>query len=76
MRICCSVASDSFATPWIVTHQAPLSMGFPRQEYWSELPFPSSGVIPNPGIELESPTLAGRFSTTELLEKASDENSC
>ena len=53
-------------TPWTVAHQAPLSMGFPRQEYWSGLPFPTSGDLPNPGIEpmsLVSPALAGRFST-------------
>ena len=41
-----------FATPWTVAHQAPLSMGFSRQEYWSGLPFPSPGDLPNPGIEL------------------------
>ena len=40
-------------------------MGFPRQEYWSGLPFPSPGDIPHPGIELASPTLAGRFFTAE-----------
>ena len=45
-----------FATPWTVAYQAPLSMGFSRQEYWSGLPFPSSGDLPNPGIEPESPT--------------------
>ena len=50
--------SDS-AIPWIVAHQAPLSMGFPRQEYWSGLPFPSPGDLPHPGIEPESPALAG-----------------
>ena len=38
-------------TPWIVAHQAPLSMGFSRQEYWSRLPFPSSGDLPDPGIK-------------------------
>ena len=43
--------SDSFATPWTVAHQAPLSMGFPQQEYWSGLPFPSPGDLPNPGID-------------------------
>ena len=46
-----------FGTPWTTVHQAPLSMGFPRQEYWSELPFPSPGDLPNPGIEPRSPTL-------------------
>ena len=40
-----------FATPWTVAHQAPLSMGFSRQEYWSGLPFPSPGDLPNPGTE-------------------------
>jgi len=42
--------SDSFATPWSVVCQAPLSMGFSRQEYWSGLPFPSPGNLPDPGI--------------------------
>ena len=40
-----------FATPWIVAHQAPLSMGFPRQEYWSRLPFSTPGHLPDPGME-------------------------
>ena len=48
-----------FATPWTVTHQASLSTGFPRQEYWSGLPFPPPGDPPDPGIELQSPALAG-----------------
>ena len=48
-----------FATPWTVTHQAPLSVGFSRQEYWSGLPFPSPGDLPDPGIEPWSPTLQG-----------------
>ena len=43
-----------FVTLWTVAHQAPLSMGFPRQEYWSGLPFPSSGNLPHPGIEIVS----------------------
>ena len=46
-----------FATPWTVARQAPLSMGFSRQDYWSGLPFPSPGNLPNPGIEFRSPTL-------------------
>ena len=46
-----------FATPWTVAHQAPWSMGFSRHEYWSGLPFPSPGNLPNPGIEPRSPTL-------------------
>ena len=44
-------------TPWTITRQAPLSLGFSRQEYWSGLPFPSPGELPNPGIEPRSPTL-------------------
>ena len=52
-----------FETPWVVAHQTPLSMGFPRQEYWIGLPFPSPGDLPDPGIETESPALAGRFFT-------------
>ena len=44
-------------TPWTVTLQALLSMRFPRQEYWSGLPFPSPGDLPDPGIELVSPAL-------------------
>ena len=46
-----------FATPWTVTHQAPPSMEFSRQEYWSALPFPSPGDLPDPGIEPGSPAL-------------------
>ena len=46
-----------FVTPWTVAYQDPQSMGFSRQEYWSGLPFPSPGDIPNPGIELKSPAL-------------------
>ena len=60
------VISDSFATPWILACQAPLSMGFSRQEYWSGLPFPPPGDLPNPGIKPMSPALVGRFFTTEL----------
>ena len=53
-----AVLSDwLFATPWTVAHQAPLSMGFYRQGYWSGLPFPSSGDLPNPGIKLRPPAL-------------------
>ena len=55
----------SFATPWTVARQAPLSMEFSLQEYWSELSFPSPGHLPDPGIEHESPVLADRFFTTE-----------
>ena len=51
--------------PMTITYQAPLSMGFPRQEYWSGLPFPSPGDLPNPGIEPMSPALACGFFTPE-----------
>ena len=61
--------TNSFVTPWTVDWQAPLSMGFPRQEYWSGLPFPSPGDLSDPGIEPVSPALAGGFITTELPGK-------
>ena len=44
-----------FRTPWTIAHQAPLSMGLSQQEYWSGLPFPTPGTLPNPGIEPTSP---------------------
>ena len=52
-------------TPWSVAHQAPLSMGFPKQEYRSGLPFPPPGDLLDPGMKLASPSLAGGFLTTE-----------
>ena len=60
--------SCSAATPWTVVHQAPLSLGFSRQEYCRGLPIPPPGDLPDPGIEPESPgspVMAGRFFTTE-----------
>ena len=60
------------ATPWTVACQAPLSMGFARQEHWSGLPFPPPGDLSNPGIKLVSPVapaLAGRLFTTEPPER-------
>ena len=57
---CCLVAeswSSSFVTPWTVAHQTPLSIGFPRQEYWSGLPLPPPGDLPDPGIKPASPAL-------------------
>ena len=50
-----------FVTPWTIAHQAPRSMGFSRQEYWSALPFPSPGDLPDPGIEPGSPALRGGY---------------
>ena len=63
----CSVMSRLFCNPWTVAHQAPLSMEFSRQKYWSGLPFLPLGALSNPGIKLSSlasPVLAGRFFTT------------
>ena len=57
-----------FATLWTAAHQALLSKGFPRQEYWSKLSFPLPGDLPDPGIEpvsSASPGLTGSFSTAE-----------
>ena len=62
-----------FATPWTVVFQAPLSMGFFRQQYWSGLPFPSLGDLPNPGItptSLTSPAMASQFFTTSVTWEA------
>ena len=50
-----------FVTSWTVAHQAPLSMGFPRKEYWSGLPFPFPGDLPDPGIEPMAPALQADF---------------
>ena len=54
-----------FATPWTVAHQGSPSMGFSRQEYWSGLPFPSPGDLPDPGIEPRSPALQADALTSE-----------
>ena len=54
-----------FSTPWTVAYQAPPSMGFSRQEYWSGLPFPSPGDLPNPGIERRSPAVQADALTSE-----------
>jgi len=59
------------STIWTVAHQAPLSMGFPKQEYWSGLLFPSAGDLPNPGTEPASPPSVGGFFTTEPPGKPS-----
>ena len=63
-----------FATPWTVAHQTPPSMGFSRQEYWSGLPFPSPGDLPNPGIEPSSPTLQADALPSEPPGKISMED--
>ena len=60
---------DSLATPWTTARQAPLSMGFPRQEYWIGLPFPSPGDLPDPGVEPGSPALKADCLPSELLGK-------
>ena len=57
MLVCTLSCVQFFATPWTVAHQAPLSKGFSRQEYWSGLPCSPPGDLPNPGIEPRSPTL-------------------
>ena len=58
-----------FVTPWTVAHQAPLSMVFSRQEYWSGLPFTAPGDLPNPGIKPRSPALQADSLPTELRGK-------
>ena len=76
--MCCSVlicisCVQLFATLWTVARQAPLSMGFFRQEHWSELPCHPPGDLPNPGIQpesLTSPVLTGRFLTTSATWEA------
>ena len=72
MHACSLSLLQLFTTPWTVAHQAPLFMGFSRQEYWSGLSFPSPGDLPDPVIEPVSSlasALAGGFLTTELLAK-------
>ena len=74
VELLCAVASmfvlviqlfQLFSTPWTIAHQAPPSMGFSRQEYWSGLPFPSPGDLPEPGIEPRSPALQADTLTSE-----------
>ena len=72
MSVVCLVTKSCptfFQTPWTVAHQAPLSIQFPRQEYWSRLLFPSSGNLPHPGIKSTFAALGGRFFTTKLPGK-------
>ena len=66
--VCALSHVQLFAAPWTAARQAPLPMGFPHEEYWSGLPFPSPGDLPNPGIESESFVLAGGFFTSEPPE--------
>ena len=74
MCVCArSVLSDS-VTPWTVARQAPLSLGFSRQEYWSELPFPSPGDLPIPGIKPTSHAFEGRFFFAEPSGKPQEVN--
>ena len=70
----CQIASvmSNSATPWTLAHQAPLFMGFSRQEYWSGLPCPPPGDLPDPGIEPTSPSLAGGFLTTSTTWEAQE----
>ena len=63
----------TLAIAWTVAHQTPLSMGFPKQEYWSGMSFPSPGDLPDPGIQHASPALAGGFFTTEPHGKPPDD---
>ena len=65
-----------FVTPWTVAHQAPQSMGFSRQEYWSGLPFPSPGDLPNPGTEPRSPALQADSLPSEPPETGSNNKTC
>ena len=65
-HVCLSV------TPWTVARQAPLSMGFSRQEYWSGLPFPSPSDLPHPGIKPVSPALQVDSLPTEQSEKPTE----
>ena len=65
MCVSCFLMSDS-VTPWTVAYQVPPSMGFSRQEYWSGLPFPSPGDLPDPGIEPRSSALQADSFASEL----------
>ena len=69
-------ARHSVASPWTVAHQAPLSLGFFRQEYWSELPFPSPGDLPYPGVEPGSPPLQADSLPSEQIGKSISVCSC
>ena len=72
---CCLVAKSclTLAAPCTVAHQASLSLGFPRQEYWNGLPFPSPEDLPDPRVEPVSHTLAGGLFTTGGIREAQEE---
>ena len=69
-----SVVPNSFATPWTVARQAPLSMGFSRQEHWSGLLCPPPGDLPDPGMEPESPELADSLLLSRLTSSSCSVN--
>ena len=69
VKVSVNLIVSNSPTPWTVAHQRPLFMELPRQEYWSGLPFPSLGDLPDPEIEPVSPELAGGFFTTEPTGK-------
>ena len=75
-RVLCAVLSPSVvpdSLPWTVACQAPLSLEFSRQEYWSGLPCPPPGDLPDPGIEPVSPARVGEFFTTSITWEAQDQ---
>ena len=75
MKVLVAQPCPTFVTLWtVVHHQAPLSMEFSRQEYWSGKPFPSPGDLPDPGIKLGSPALHADSLPSEQPEKSQSEN--
>ena len=66
MKVLVAQLCPTLVTPWAVAHQAPLSLGFSRQEYWSGLPISSPGDLPDPGIEPEASALQADYLSTEL----------
>ena len=69
-RLCVLSCVQLFVTSWTIAHQAPLSMAFFRQEYWSGLPYPPPVDLPNPGMEPASPELTEGFFATRTTWKA------
>ena len=72
MWVCVHSVMSDFATPWTVVRQAPLSMGLSWQEYWSGVPFPTPGDLPDSGIKPASPLSAGRVFTASATWEATD----